>query len=153
MSSGAMMGEPAISLLAQRPRRRGRMEFALPTINVIFLLMLYFLIDGTIVQRNELSVAPPEIAEVPTDRLPRPLLLIADGGQFFLDGRELVLGDLAAAAQAATGPVAQSHQLNVLAPAGMEAGTFLDILAALSAAGVPVRVVTVGTMEAGASPP
>ena len=130
------------------PRRRERLEFALPTINVIFLLMLYFLMAGTIVQQDEMSVAPPETAQAPTDRLPRPLLLIANSGEFFLDGRALTRDALVEAAVAVTsGAEASSDQLNILAPAEMPAAPFLELLAAFSAAGVPVRLVTVEAEE------
>lgn len=138
------IGGDYATLLAPRIRRRERMEFALPTINVIFLLMLYFLIAGTIVQKDELSVTPPVTMEVATDRLPRPLLVISETGTFTLDGLSIAREELVAAAAAAIAdPLAQTPQLNVLAPRDMAAEPFLDILAAFGAGGVPVRLVTV----------
>jgi biopolymer transport protein ExbD len=132
------------TMLAPRVRRRERMEFALPTINIIFLLMLYFLIAGTIVQKDELRVAPPITTENATSRLPRPLLVISDTGTFTLDGLPLPREELvAAAAKAIADPLAQTPQLNVLAPRDMAAAPFLEILAAFGAGGVPVRLVTV----------
>lgn len=132
------------NLLAPRAKRRERMEFALPTINVIFLLMLYFLIAGTIVQKDELSVAPPLTTEDALERLPRPLLVITDPATFTLDGEPLAReGLVAAAATAIASPLAQTPQLNVLAPADMAATPFLEIIEALGAGGVPVRLVTV----------
>jgi biopolymer transport protein ExbD len=132
------------SPLRQPRRRRERMEFALPTINVIFLLMLYFLIAGTIVQKDELTFAPPETARVATDRLPRPLLVVNADRSMTLDGIHVEIAGLAVAAQAALAdPRAASHQLNILAPADMQAAPFLEVLASLGASGVPVRVVTV----------
>jgi biopolymer transport protein ExbD len=138
------VGGDYASLLAPRVRRRERMEFALPTINVIFLLMLYFLIAGTIVQKDELSVAPPVTTEDALDRLPRPLLVITDAETFTLDGAALPRAGLVAAAVAAiASPLAESPQLNVLAPADMAAIPFLELLELLGAGGVPVRLVTV----------
>jgi biopolymer transport protein ExbD len=130
--------------LAYRPKVRERMEFALPTINVIFLLMLYFLVAGTIIQKNEMSITPPETTRVPTDRLPRPLLLIDNTGTIFLDGTKVDKANLVPAVVARvasiTGPAAQ---LNILAPADMSAQPFLQLLTALDAANVPLRIVTV----------
>jgi biopolymer transport protein ExbD len=132
------------TMLAPRVRRRERMEFALPTINVIFLLMLYFLVAGTIVQKDELGVLPPVTAENATDRLPRPLLVMTDEGTFTLDGVPVERADLVAAAAAAIAdPLAPTPQLNVLAPREMAAGPFLEVLAAFGAGGVPVRLVMV----------
>jgi biopolymer transport protein ExbD len=131
------------SLLAARPKRRERLEFALPTINVIFLLMLYFLLAGTLVQRNEMGVVPPETSQFPKDRLPRPLLLISEAGGYSIDGLVVDAGDLVGAAKSAlANPKALSTQLNILAPADMGAAQFLDVLSQFDAASVPVRVVT-----------
>jgi biopolymer transport protein ExbD len=144
------VGGTHASLLAPRTRRRERMEFALPTINVIFLLMLYFLVAGTIVQKDELGVAPPVTMEDALDRLPRPLLVVTDATTFTLDGATVTREDLVAAAAAAiASPQALTPQLNVLAPADMAAMPFLAIIEALGAGGVPVRLVTV---EAEAAP-
>lgn len=127
-----------------RPVRRERLEFALPTINVIFLLMLYFLVAGTIVQKDELSVAPPVSERTAQDRLPRPLLVISEEGDLALDGRPVDRAELPEAArQSLQDVVATSSMLNVLAPADMSAAPVLGIVAELSAAGIPVRLVTV----------
>lgn len=139
--------EPEPAPLRAR-RKRENLDFALPTINVIFLLMLYFLIAGTIVQKNELSVTPPETIKIPANRLPRPLLVIAETGQLMLDGQVVGPSDLIAASiETLTDPASPADHLNVLAPANMPAQPFLDILAAFSAANVPVRVVAVEAEE------
>jgi biopolymer transport protein ExbD len=150
--SGPIEEEAGQSPLARRPRKRERLEFALPTINIIVLLMLYFLVAGTLVQKNELGVAPPETAKVASDRLPRPLLSISEEGAMMLDGTPVARADLVAAAQNAVGDNAQEHQLNILAPADMSATPFLDILSGLAAANVPVRIVTVPKDKSGDAP-
>lgn len=147
----SLMGEQGEGTfrLGPPPRRRERMEFALPTINVIFLLMLYFLVAGTIVQKNELSVLPPVTTAVATDRLPRPLLVISEEGTLLLDGVPVTAAELIPAATAAVAdPNLTVPSLNVLAPAGMAADPFLAIVASLGAAGVPVRIVTVEAKDA-----
>lgn len=130
------------SPLARFQKPRERMEFALPTINVIFLLMLYFLIAGTIVQNDELSVVPPITTETPTDRLPRPLLVIHDDGRMQLDGLEVPASELMTAAADAV-VRSTSQQLNVLAPAEMASGPFLELINAFAASNIPVRVVMI----------
>lgn len=130
--------------LAYRPKTRERMEFALPTINIIFLLMLYFLVAGTIIQKNEMSITPPETARVPTDRLPRPLLLIDGDGNLFLDGLKVDRSQLVPAVVARVASITgDAKHLNILAPADMSAIPFLQVLTALDAANVPLKVVTV----------
>ncbi len=110
------------SALAARPRRRERLEFALPTINVIFLLMLYFLVAGTLVQRSEMGVIPPQTSQFPKDRLPRPLLLISATGAYSIDGQAVDEASLVSVARAVLAdPKALSAQINILAPADMAA--------------------------------
>lgn len=140
----ALPAEDEPSPLGRPKKRRERLEFALPTINVIFLLMLYFLVAGTIVQKDELSFAPPETARLATERLPRPLLVIADDGTLLLDGQVVARSDLVGAARAALAdPQHATDYLNLLAPARMSAAPFLEVIAALGAADLPLRVVTV----------
>ncbi len=135
--------EPEPSAL-KPPKAREKLEFALPTINVIFLLMLYFLVAGTIVQEGELAVPPPLTTKASTERLPRPLLVINEDGSYLLDGEPVASVDVVSAAmEAVANPTTSSGYLNVLAPAGMAAQPFLDVLSSFSAASVPVRVVTV----------
>ena len=134
-----MSGPAPVSIA--RPMRRGRQEFALPMINVIFLLILYFLISGTIVQRNELTFAPPTTLEVPDTRLPRPLLVLEPGGGLLLDGALLSEAEWVEAAQAVDRP--EGGQLNILAPADYPAGQLVQRIAALGRASIPVRLVTI----------
>lgn len=136
------MEEEEDSPLSRPAKPRERMEFALPTINVIFLLMLYFLIAGTIVQNDELSVTPPVTTEAPTDRLPRPLLVVNEAGGLLLDGMPLTREELMAAA-AESVMHSQDQTLNVLAPAAMAAAPFLELINAFAASHIPVRVVMI----------
>lgn len=143
----AQSSEPEPSML-RPPPPRPKLEFALPTINVIFLLMLYFLVAGTIVQKDELSVAPPLTTQVSTDRLPRPLLVIHEDGTYQLDGNPVAPANLVAAALDAVAGVTSTGYLNVLAPKDMAAQPFLEIISAFSVAHVPVRLVTIEPEEA-----
>lgn len=136
------MNGGALRFLPKPGRERPRMEFALPTINVVFLLMLYFLVAGTLAERDELSVAPPETTPYPSERLPRPLLLVTDDGRLLLDGRTIAEDEVAASGREALDATGVS-ELNLLVPSTMSAAPFLGILSELDSAGVPVRLVTV----------
>ncbi|KRA53064.1 hypothetical protein ASD80_13800 [Devosia sp. Root635] len=127
-------------LNGRRPRQR--MEFALPTINVIFLLILYFLSAGTLAEQAELSVPPPQTVQVPDERLPRPLLVVDADQVMALDGVVVADADIADASLAAI-EATGAGELNLLVPRNMAAAPFLALLARLDAAGVPVRLVTV----------
>lgn len=62
------------------------LDFSIATINIVFLLLLFFLVAGSIVQVDEMEVAPPVTVDVPADRLPRPLLVLQPSGGLVLDG-------------------------------------------------------------------
>lgn len=136
------MNGGALRFLPKPGRERPRMEFALPTINVVFLLMLYFLVAGTLAERDELSVVPPQTTPYPSERLPRPLLLVTDDGRLLLDGRTIAEDEVAASGREALDATGVS-ELNLLVPSTMSAAPFLGILSELDSAGVPVRLVTV----------
>jgi biopolymer transport protein ExbD len=130
-----------LDLIAPPIRKtRAELNFALPTINVALLLVLFFLVAGTIVEKEEFGIAPPEVMELPDTRLPRPLLAMTNEGQLLLDGvpiTDSVLVEAArAAAEAAEGP------LNILVPPGSAAGPLLRRISQLGKAGISVRLVT-----------
>jgi biopolymer transport protein ExbD len=121
-------------------KKRAELNFALPTINVALLLVLFFLVAGTIVEEEELGISPPEVMERPDTRLPRPLLAMTNEGQLLLDGVPITDAGLVeaalAAAEAAEGP------LNILVPPDSAAGLLLGRISQIGKAGIPVRLVT-----------
>lgn len=130
-----------LGLIAPPIRKtRAELNFALPTINIALLLVLFFLVAGTIVEEEELGISPPEVMERPDTRLPRPLLAMTNEGQLLLDGVPVTDAGLVeaalAAAEAAEGP------LNILVPPDSAAGPLLGRLSRIGKAGVPVRLVT-----------
>lgn len=121
------------------PRRRRKPDFSLTTVNIVFLLLLFYLATGSLIKKSELETDIPVTEELPLERLPRPLLLVAGDG-LFLDGR--AVSPLDAAAEARRALDGEGSFLNVLADRSLPAGDFLDIVAGIQAAGVPVRLVT-----------
>jgi len=125
------------------PRRKlpGRLDFALPTINIIFLLTLYFLLAGTLVSNNEVSDDLPQTLRTATERLPRPLLTLLDDGRMLIDGDPVDRAGLLVAAQGAlTGTLRRT--LNVVVSGQTSAHPVFSLLSELTAAGIPIRIVT-----------
>ncbi|GLQ58024.1 ExbD/TolR family protein [Devosia nitrariae] len=143
------MSRRSVSVSLPRRRRDGP-DFALPMINVIFLMMLYFLVAGTITQRDELAIVPPLTQSYPPERLPRPLLVIVDTQTVLIDGRPLERGNLAAGIQTGLNGAPGSQTVNILAPRSMAADTLLDVAAELGAAGIGVRIVSLDERSAAA---
>lgn len=127
-----------MSYIPARPKRT-RPDFSLTIINIVFLLLLFYLATGSLIKQNELTADIPFTRDMPLERLPRPLLLAAADGSLFLDGKPISLGDLREAAPRAVG---DRPYLNVLAERTLAADSLLAILAEAQAAGVPARLVT-----------
>ncbi|TRW96008.1 biopolymer transporter ExbD [Paracoccus sp. M683] len=61
------------------PPRRARGEPIIPMINVVFLLLIFFLLSASIAPQELLQVAPPEGSAETPETITAPLLVSADG--------------------------------------------------------------------------
>jgi biopolymer transport protein ExbD len=135
------------------PPTRRKPDFTLTMINIVFLLLLFFLTTGSLTNRNEAQSEVPFTENLPLERLPRPLLQMARDGGLYLDGRKLERGDLVPSVRAVLAKMdpADAH-LNILAERDMQASAFLDIADLLRAAGIELRIVTVRQQQGAAAP-
>ena len=83
------------------PPPRRRHDFTLTMINIVFLLLLFFLTTGSLTNREEAQSAIPVTRNLPLERLPRPLLLLQADGALFLDGVPVPENGIADAARRA----------------------------------------------------
>lgn len=127
--------------LLSKPKPRRKPDFSLMMANIVFLLLLFYLATGSLIKKNELETDIPVTEDLPLERLPRPLLLVTERG-LSLDGVAVSPGEAAANAKRALADQHGAGFLNVLAERHLPAAKFLDIMADIQAAGVPVRVVT-----------
>ncbi len=118
---------------------RARPDFSLAVVNIVFLLLLFYLATGSLIKPSELAADAPLTSELPLELLPRPLLLVAADGSFSLDGAPVAADEISQAARTAVGP---DGVLNVLADRTMPGRDFLGILARIDSGGVPLRIVT-----------
>ena len=135
------------------PAERAKPDFSLSTINIIFLLLLFYVATGSLVQRGEMEADVPVTEDLPLERLPRPLLLVTGEG-LFLDGVPVVRDAAPAQAHVALERMPEAGFLNVLAERTVPAAELLDIAAGIQTAGVPIRLVTLrrGFQGEGAGP-
>ncbi len=79
-----------------RPERRDDLELNItPLIDVVFLLLIFFMVSTTFQRETELSVQLPEAA-APESEVDEEVIevVINRSGQYFLNGRELVNNQL-----------------------------------------------------------
>jgi len=124
------------------PRKRRQADFSLAIVNIVLLLVFFFLITGSMVQTGEAEVDLARTSELPLDRLPRPLLLIDQDGQLALDGTALAGDGLAAALQ--DDP---SETLYVLADRNLPADRLLALVHRPELVAISVQLVTLHMRE------
>lgn len=135
------------------PAPRRRQDFTLTMINIVFLLLLFFLTTGSLTNREEAQSTVPVTRDLPLEKLPRPLLLLEADGMLLLDGAPIARDALVEAAQKAIVASGRSHAaLNVLAQRDMPAAPFLNLAETLRAAGLPLQVVTLHEPAEGRPP-
>jgi len=130
------MAAPAPARLLP-PEARRRPEFSLATVNIVLLLVLFFLVAGTIVDEDEAGLMLPETVDLPLDDLPRPLVLVRPDGGLGLDGVEMDLPEIIAALAAR-----EAAAVYLLAPADLPALRVLQLVADLAPLGAEVGLVT-----------
>jgi len=129
------------------------LDFSLTSVNIVFLLLLFFLTAGTLLQDAESSVQAPGTEELPLDRLPRPLLVVNDQGAMFLDGEAVTIEQMLEKARqsaarrpsgAADGVGDALPVLHVMPARALSAKSFLSMVKSIRAAGAwNITLVTV----------
>jgi biopolymer transport protein ExbD len=132
------------------PRREAKLDFPFATINIILLLLCFFIVTGSIVGGNETAVTPPLTARLPPERLPRPLLLVSQAGALFLDDVPIesskVIERMAALPK---NSARRMPVLNIVADREFSGERFLAIVEEMRSAGIVVRIVTLSSASMG----
>lgn len=112
------------------PPRRPRGESIVPMINVVFLLLIFFLMTSRLAEPEPFEVTPPDAA-LESEPEAEPVLFIRADGRLHYGGHE---GDAALTALAAASADAPKVQLR--ADAQLEASALARILRRLAEAGL-----------------
>lgn len=112
------------------PRKKQISEPTLPMINVVFLLLIFFLLSASIAPRAPFVVEPPQ-ADLELESGYAPILFLSADGQLFFQGHS----DEAALAAAAAA-VPPGSPLTLRADASVSARTVAQLLADMRAAGI-----------------
>lgn len=131
-------GQTGLQRARLRLPERRRPDFSLSTVNIVLLLVLFFLIVGAPADQAERQVDLPITRDLPLDALPRPLLLVEQSsGALILDG----VATSRAALEDAIGGGGLAR-LNLLVARDYPARALLDLTSALTGAGAEVMLVT-----------
>ncbi|MGC1504445.1 MAG: biopolymer transporter ExbD [Sulfitobacter sp.] len=77
-----------------RPSEPIRPDVSLFIVNIVLLLILFFLATGSLVSTPDEGVRISETRDLPIDQLPKPVLIVEEDGRLTLDGEELTVDGL-----------------------------------------------------------
>jgi len=124
-------------------RKKADADFSLAIVNIVLLLVFFFLITGTLVQNDELTVDLAETKDLPLDQLPRPLLLMKPDGAWVLDGEEVTPATLALAVNDRLDKLHTPNRvLHLLPDRTIPADQLVSILRRPDLADVQIKLVT-----------
>ncbi len=121
----------------KRPRRTE--DNILPLINIVFLLLIFFMLAGALHTRPPFALSPPETAHADDSQLDPDLLSIAADGRMALGSTSVSVDELRTRLR----DWDPAQALQVKADAGLPAQQLTQLLRDLRAAGVAeVRLIT-----------
>lgn len=126
-----------------RPRRRDEDDGILPLVNIVFLLLIFFMVAGRLAASDPFGVEPARSAAEGEAPPGPPLILLGADGRLALDGAEMeeqALVEAVAARVAARRAAGGAAEARLKADGGAEAAALVALLGKLKAAGVETAV-------------
>ncbi len=118
-----------------QPRERAPEENVVPLINIVFLLLIFFMIAGTLTPADPFEVDPPD-AVTGEDVTPEPVrILLSPQGAVAVNGKEIGWEEVADRVRGVL-DADPAREVEVKADGGMDSGRLLDLMEDLRAAGV-----------------
>jgi biopolymer transport protein ExbD len=119
--------------LANRPRKRAE-ENLVPLINIVFLILIFFLVASTIRPFSRADVRLAETGDGPSGSSATRTIVVKQDGGLLLGGKPVTAAELAEAAQGWAG--SGSSRVTLVADAELEGTTLVETVAALNGAGI-----------------
>ncbi len=127
----------------ENPRPRNDEERVLPLINVVFLLLIFFMVAGRLAPSDPFPIEPPPTANGEAAEVRDMLVLVAADGRLALDGEVLAEAALEAAVAGRLAEQAAT-EVRLKADGGAEAVRVVEVMELLRDAGVEgLRLLTV----------
>ncbi len=129
-----------------RTRKQGSLDASLAIVNIVLLLIFFFLTTGQLLNPPTNGIELSETSELPLDRLPKPILVVSRDGSWSIDGEPVAPDLLGVAIDALPQPV----RLNILINRDAPASSLLEVINRPELATVELRLVTL-RLEKGSS--
>nr|WP_067287997.1 biopolymer transporter ExbD [Marinobacterium profundum] len=121
------------------PRARNRDDNLIPLINVVFLMLIFFMVAGKISRSDAIAIDPPASTSETTSRSEEPInILLSATGVIYMDDMELESEQLTHAVTTALDNSQDPQALSILlkVDAATPVDTLLQTLAQIKAAGM-----------------
>lgn len=127
-------------MIRSLPRRHQPvgLDVSLAIVNIVLLLIFFFLATGQLLNPPTRGVEISETTELPLDQLPSPILIVRDTGAWELDGAPIAPDLLGVAVAALESPLI----LHVLIGRDAPATSLLDIVNLPELASAEIKLVT-----------
>lgn len=120
-------------------------ENVLPLINIVFLLLIFFMIAGALSATQPFALDPPTVTEAAADEPPRDGVAIAADGRLAFAGEAVDIGELAERAVEWRDQADPDAALSVQADAAAPSEYLLEVVDRLREAGIArIRLIAVG---------
>lgn len=128
--------------LVQGKAKRSAEENIIPLINIVFLLLIFFLLAGTLAAKPPFELEPVEAVQTPNVDVPEGALYISQSGAMYYQGRVVEAGELQGAVRLArTG--AGEEPLEILMDRRLMGEKLFPVIETLGRAGITkVRLLT-----------
>lgn len=132
-----------MKLRTQIRRRRGDEELT-PLINVVFLLLIFVVLAGEVVETAPFAVTPPDAKSAEVVPVEMTSVYLSSAGEIFLAGKVYPPGDFTGAL--ATLPAEPPAEVVIEADRGVDASSAIALVRALQKAGVrQIRLIASAT--------
>lgn len=129
-------------MLFEQPEKPQREENLVPLINIVFLMLIFFLITTTIKPFERADVTLASAPELENSKIRRDIILITEDGTFLVDHAP-VSSDALSAALAPWKDATPDHPMMIVADKNLEADKLVEALEAATKAGVQhIKIVT-----------
>ncbi len=117
-----------------------RPDVSLFIVNIVLLLILFFLATGSLVNTPDMGVRISETRDLPIDQLPSPVLVVEESGALSLDGEPIAEANLQAA-------LADENILHILIDKTAPAIELLTLIDKPGLENLDIRLVTIHRRE------
>ena len=131
---------PLRQAVPKHHRHKSAPDVSLAIVNIVLLLIFFFLITGRMTNAPSFAVELSETVELPIEHLPKPILVLEPGDRLMLDGEDVAEADLADA-------VADLTVLHLLIDRNESANVLVAVLGKPEFAHLELRLVTIHRSE------